>query len=196
MIAPSGHTNGARPARAMTVRTLRQMVRRNRWIMLALPLLTLIATIAFVQNATPIYEASARVRIDNQRSNLAVLEALQELSSGSDINTELSELRTSTSLAEGVVDALDLNLELREPKGGPRSALFSSLSADRSLLRASYEMRRTEPGTFELTGNGINRTIRVGEPVQLVGLRFTLHPSANAQDRIEIGMRPFPEAVR
>jgi capsular exopolysaccharide synthesis family protein len=196
MIAPLSHTNGARPMRGATVRTLRDIIRRNRWIMLVLPLLTLAATIAFVQIATPIYESSTRLRIESQRSGLAVLEALQELSTGSDINTELAELRTSTSLAEGVVDALDLNVELREPKRGERGALFTDLSADRSSAQEPYVMQRTGPSTFALTGNGISRVIRVGEPVNLGGLGFTLAPAANGLDRIVVRLRRFPQAVR
>ena len=116
MIAPSARASvNGRPEVAKT-RTAQRLVRRNRWLIIGGPLVKLAATALFVAGAPPVYETTASLRLDKERSNLAVLDALQELSTGSEINTEMAELR-SRSLAERVVSDLSLHAELVHPAG-------------------------------------------------------------------------------
>src|SRR5688572_26496615 len=95
-------------------RTAVEFVQRNRWLVAGVPLLMVAATLVFVNWATPVYNGVATVRIDEERSNIAVLDALKELSQGASIYTEIAELR-SRSVAEDVVDSLALQVSLTTP---------------------------------------------------------------------------------
>lgn len=193
MIAPQG--NGVSRARPSTARGLRLMVRRNAWLFVIIPLLIIAGTAVFVSLATPIYDGIATIRIDKQRSSLAVLDALQELSSGSEIATEMLELKGRT-LAENVVDQMDLHAEVARPRRVSRSTLFSQLNAERSAPAQQVLLTRRSQDEFELRAGSITRTIRVGERINLPGLTFTLAPFAANQDQIRLRVRSFPTAVK
>lgn len=170
---------------------LLQFTRRNRWLLLGAPILTLAATAFFISWAIPVYQGLATVRIDEERSNIAVLDMLQQLSSGASIYTEIAELK-SRSLAEDVVDSLDLNLLVSAPRRAKRSDIFAATSIERAAAGGDYSLRRTAPNTFQLG----SRTIHVGEPFVVRGAAFTLAPSANNFERIDFKVEPFQEAVK
>ncbi|HUP88762.1 MAG TPA: polysaccharide biosynthesis tyrosine autokinase, partial [Longimicrobiales bacterium] len=154
-------------------------------------ILTVVATAFFISWAIPVYQGLATVRIDEERSNIAVLDMLQQLSSGASIYTEIAELK-SRSLAEDVVDSLDLNLRVSAPRRAKRSDVFAATSIERSAAGGDYSLQRTAPNTFRLG----SRTVRVGEPFVLRGAAFTLAPSANSFERIDFKVEPFQEAVK
>src|SRR5512145_12447 len=101
------HLNGGPPQ--SPARSAVEFIQRNRWFIAGMPLLMLLATLLFVNWVTPVYNGTTSVRIDEERSNIAVLDALKELSQGASIYTEMAELR-SRSVAEDVVDSLALQL--------------------------------------------------------------------------------------
>ena len=100
-------TNGRnRPrGRLGPLETVTRALRRNWILPVVIPILVIGFTAIALRFIQPVYEASAQLRIDQQRSNLAVLDALQSISSGSQIETEMMVLRSRT-LAESVVDSL------------------------------------------------------------------------------------------
>jgi tyrosine-protein kinase Etk/Wzc len=175
--------------------TAQRLVRRNRWLIIGAPLVTLAAAAVFVAVATPVYETTASLRLDKERSNLAVLDALQELSTGSEINTEMAELR-SRSLAERVVSDLSLHAELVHPRKTTRSSVFAQIEARPDARALRYELTRGPDGRFTVHSEAGSRVVRVGEPVQVAGLSFVLAPAAARQERIEMRVRSFPIAVR
>ena len=193
MIAPNA--NGANRANLSTVRGLRRLVRRNGWLFVVIPILTLAATAVFIAVATPVYDGMATLRIDKQRSSLAVLDALQELSTGSEIATEMLELKGRT-LAEQVVDQLDLHVDLEEPARASRAAIFAQFEASRAARAGGIKLTRRGPSEFELQAGDQRRTVRVGERVQLPGLMFALAPAAAQHEAVELRVRRFPLAVR
>lgn len=173
-----------------------QFVARNRWLVLGVPVAMLMLTALFVAWATPVYEGLATMRVDKERSNIAVLDALQELSNGASIYTEMAELR-SRSVAEDVVDTLDLHLALTAPRRVHRSAIFSALTVDRTAPAGQYTARRKGANQFELTdAKGHARTVRVGEPFVVPGATLTLAASAGSQSTIRWQIIPFQLAVR
>src|SRR4051812_35517910 len=87
---------------------------RNRGLIIGCTALVIAGSAVWAYTATPIYEASTSIRIDEEKSRIPVLEALQQLSSGSDLVTEMEVLK-SRSLAENVVDALALRAVLTRP---------------------------------------------------------------------------------
>lgn len=157
-------------------KNLLQFTKRNRWLLLGAPAVTLVAAVFFINWTVPIYQGLATVRIDEERSNIAVLDMLQQLSSGASIYTEMAELK-SRSLAEDVVDSLDLNVQIDAPRRANRADVFSAVQVARSAPK----------GEYDLTGKtGV---------VQVPGATFVMAPHAKEYQRIFVRIEPFQVAV-
>jgi capsular exopolysaccharide synthesis family protein len=194
-------TNGRNEASGASERRVRwrdvwTAVRARPLLSVGVPVVLLASTVFFLWWTAPTYEAAASLRVDEQRSGVAILEALQSLSAGGKIGTEMEELR-SRSIAEEVVDSLNLHVRLRQPRKVERAVLFTALEAGRSRERSRYTLESDGSGSFRLrTGGAESRTVQVGETVVLPGLRFVLAPGAREHRRITVEVRRFDEAVR
>ncbi|HET9440110.1 MAG TPA: polysaccharide biosynthesis tyrosine autokinase, partial [Longimicrobiales bacterium] len=132
---------------------------------------------------------------DEDRSNIAVIDALKELSQGASIYTEIAELR-SRSVAEDVVDSLSLHLRMNAPLRTPRADIFSGISVERTAPGGSYKLERNDAKQYVLTGGaGGRRTVRPGQPFAINGGMLTLAPTVTEQE-IEFVIVPFQVAVR
>ncbi len=193
--AAAGPTTGA-GRRTTHLRDLLNFVQRNRAMVVGLPVLVVLATLAFVFMATPVYEASSWIRIDEERSNLPVIDALQTLSSSGDkIHTEIAVLRRRP-LAEAVVDSLGLQLVVATPNRVPRDRFIANVSVRRDASAAEYRLVRDGDG-FRVVGEsrpGRDR-LAIGETVTLGGLSFRLLDGARAHDELELEVVPFHKAV-
>ncbi len=179
------------------LRTLWTVIQRNRWLAFGVPALVLAATAAFVVYATPIYEASTSLRIDEEGQTLPVLDALKSLSSGSKLETEMQVLRSRT-LAEEAVDSLGLALALRSPRRVLRSSLFSAVRVARDAPGAEYRLERQGEG-FRAVAAADGRTLGtagVGGTLLLPGVRLTLARGALEHDQLVLRVLPFERAVR
>jgi tyrosine-protein kinase Etk/Wzc len=195
-VSANGGRNGAGAPYGGGPNHLRELVNfilRNRALVLALPAVVVAATVVFLLVATPVYDASAWLRIDEQRSSLPVIDALQSLGSGDQIQTELAVLRRRP-LAEEVVDSLGLQLVVTGPKRVPRERLMAQVKVDRSARAAEYRLVRDEGG-FRVAGRDGGGMLAAGAPVRLGGVRFQLLPAALEQDEIALEVVPFHEAV-
>lgn len=191
----TNHLNG-RPANTAATRDLVRFVQRNRWLVIGVPIAMIIATAFFVAWTAPVYRGLASARIDEERSNVALLDALQELSSGASIYTEIAEMR-SRSLAEEIVDSLDLHVALRQPKRVPRATLFAALDAGANANAGTYTLERTREGRFSLKSeNGRAREVAVGQPFTVGGTTITLTPAAAEHASIRFDVAPFQVAVQ
>jgi tyrosine-protein kinase Etk/Wzc len=169
---------------------------RHRGLALGVPAVVLASTVLFLWWTPPIYEGVTTLRIDQERSGIAVLEALRTLSSGSKITTEIEELRSRT-LAETVVDSLGLPLSLDRPRKLPRSRVLEHVHVARTAPAAQYVLEQTGDRAFRLTGGGRAPVqVGIGEPVRLNGVVLVLGPGAAAHDRLILSVTPFPETVR
>ena len=187
------HLNGGPPQ--SPARSAVEFIQRNRWFIAGMPLLMLLATLLFVNWVTPVYNGTTSVRIDEERSNIAVLDALKELSQGASIYTEMAELR-SRSVAEDVVDSLALQLELTTPRRDARNRYLTDIDLSRAAPAAAYRLTRAANGSYELTSGGLpKRSVRPGDVVQVRGGSLRLAESADAQT-IEFEVHPFQVAVR
>src|SRR5690606_31023432 len=135
---PQGGSDGG-----AQLRDLWNFVLRNRLLTFGVPLLMVAATTFFVFRATPVYDATVWIRIDEERSNLPVLDALKDLSSGSQIGTEIQVLRRRP-LAEAVVDSLGLQLVVQRPKGVIRERIFGDVAVERDAPEGRYRLRRQD----------------------------------------------------
>jgi tyrosine-protein kinase Etk/Wzc len=192
-------TNGApRPQeRGTYVSELWNFVRRNRAVVLLVPLVVLITAIVAVRAIRPVYEAGATIRIDEDKSNVPIIDALKTLSSGSGIGTEILVLRSRT-LAEEVIDSLRLTVSLRTPRGHSRDELVHVLHASRLAPRARYEARRRDDGKFEIRRRGSRdaaAVIGVGERFDGDGVSFALRQQAVEHDRIDLRVDLFDDVL-
>jgi capsular exopolysaccharide synthesis family protein len=193
MIMTSG--NG-RVADHTATKDLVRFVGRNPWLVVGVPVLMIVATAMFVSWIPPVYQGMATARIDQERSNIAVLDALQELSSGASIYTEIAELR-SRSLAEEVVDTLDLNLTVEAPRRTPRTGLFAALDVSRDAHAGRYTLSHIEGPRFRLADEkGNSREVLAGQPFNVEGATLTLANDAGASNSIRFQIQPFQSAVR
>jgi tyrosine-protein kinase Etk/Wzc len=170
--------------------------KRHRWLSLGVPLALLASTAGFLWWTAPVYEAGATIRIDQERSGVAIIEALKTLSSGSKITTEMEELRSRT-LTEEVVDSLALDLVVRRPRKVERADVFARIVTDPVARDARYTLERTSADAFRYTGaDGQARQARIGESISLPGVTLVLAPAAANHDRIVVRHYAFDEAVR
>src|SRR5687768_10029824 len=121
-----GNGNGRPRAGLGPLETILSAVRRHWALALAVPVLVIGATAVTLVYLPRVYEATSHLRIDQQRSNLAVLDALKSLATGSHIETEMVVLRSLT-LAESVVDSLSLRARLKAPRRAQRAEYFTHL---------------------------------------------------------------------
>jgi len=194
--AASPSPNGGPPSDPQ-LRDVWHFLVRNVWVVVGVPLSILGAAALFLVLATPVYEATATLRIDEQRSNVPVLDVLQTLSSGSEIHTEMLVL-SSRTLAEDVVDSLALHVEVDGPRRVVRSDLLAAVDASRAAPEARYRFQRVAEGEFEVSGGGAGERagrVTVGEPIVLPGLTLTLSQGAGRHDEFEVVVAPFAERV-
>jgi capsular exopolysaccharide synthesis family protein len=178
------------------VREAWRFLRRNAAFVVGAPLVVLAVALVALQVVRPVYETSATVRIDEERSALPMLEALRSLSSGSEINTEMQVLKSRT-LAEAVVDSLRLQVELRSPRDTPRDLLVTVVGIAREAEPGRYEFRRQGQGTFVAHyPGGEPVTAGIGQPVRLGGVELALTDAAAAHDRIVLRVSDHNDALR
>lgn len=181
------------------LKELFNFVLRNRLLVLGVPALVLAATLAFVYRATPVYEASTWIRIEEERSSLPVLDALQTLASGDEIHTEMAVL-LRRPLAEEVVDSLALQVVTTSPARVPRAQLIADVRAGRDAAPARYSvLRQPEGGAFAVRDAESGRELGrygVGDHVRLEGVAFRILPGAREHDELEIEVLPFETALK
>ncbi|HET9983735.1 MAG TPA: polysaccharide biosynthesis tyrosine autokinase [Longimicrobiales bacterium] len=184
-----------RPRDEAQLRTVWNFIQRNRLLAFGIPVLVVVATALFVAAATPVYEATATVRIDEQQSNIAVLDALKTLANGSKIETEMEVLQSRT-LAEDVVADLSLALQVTAPRRVPRSALFAEVHVSPDAPKGEYVLRRRGETFAVATKEGTPLgEARAGGVLRVPGATLTLAKGAATQAEIDLAVTPFEAAV-
>jgi tyrosine-protein kinase Etk/Wzc len=170
----------------------------RNWLLIGLAITLIVgATAVYTFNMVPVWEARTSIRIDEQRSNVAVLDILQNISSGSQVETEMEVLR-SRSLAESVVEQLALQVTAAAPRGVARAALMERVYAERWAPAARYRLDRGERGAYRALDEETGATLgefAPGQPIALSGVTFTLTPGATAWESIGVEVLSFEEAV-
>ena len=191
-------TKKAGPGGGAHLRELWNFLLRNRLLTIGVPFVMVAATAVVVWNATPVYDASAWLRIDEQRSNLPVLDALKDLSSGGQLGTEMQVLRRRP-LAEAVVDSLALQVVLTRPRGVDRDELFERVQVSREAAEAEYRLVREGGDRFSVrrgSDDAVVGTAAVGAPLALDGLTLVLASEALAHEEIRVAVQSFRDAVK
>jgi tyrosine-protein kinase Etk/Wzc len=181
------------------LRDLFLLVRRNLWLILAVAALVIGATAWVTWTTRPIYQASATIHVDPERSSsLPELGYLTTMLRGSDLATEMALLE-ARSVAEEVVDSLALQVRVVEPVGRPRARLFSKLSATQITSNGDFTFDRVDT-RYRITDEQ-GREVGVvvpGEAIVFNGVRLVLAPTPiePLPARIHIDMLPYEDAVQ
>ena len=181
----------------LNLREVWDLLVRNR-LVLALSLIVVVGLgLAYTLTRTPIYEARSSIRIDEDQTNVPVLDILQTISSGSQVETEMEVLRSRT-LAEDVVGRLGLQLRIESPDVRSRVQLVRSVRVERWAPAGVYRLERQPDGTFiirsEATSFEEGRVV-MGEPAALAGATFVLTEAAAEVAVIELRLTAFDEVV-
>lgn len=190
--------NKAIPGGGAHLRQLWNFILRNRLLTIGVPVVMVAVTAAFVWRAAPIYDASTWIRIDEQRSNLPVLDALKDLSSGGQLGTEMQVLRRRP-LAEAVVDSLALQASLVRPRGVDRDEVFARVAVSRDAGTAEYRLEREGSGRFTVrrgSGDEVVGVANVGVPFSVDGLTFVLDRASLEHEELWVVVQPFRDAVK
>src|SRR5215216_3853460 len=181
---------GADAAGEFDLRETWNILRRRRRLVAGCGLLGVAAGWAFAESRTPLYEAYALVRIDEQRAGLPRLDPQRVLPSGNQIGTEMGVLR-SRELAQAVVDSLQLAVTVSSSVPVERAELFSQVAAvdDR---RAQYRFDRQADGRFlvqRLDSSASIGTFATGQRIPLAGASLVLAPTANRYASLDVEVR-------
>ncbi len=169
---------------------------RNWGLILVSLVVGLGAAGAYVYLTVPVYRATTSIRIDEERTDLPVLDILQTLSNGSGVETEMEVLRART-LAERVVDSLGLQVSVRSPRGTSRPEILRSLAVGRAAPHARYRLQRRPEGGFAIRDDsGVGHgEVSASTPAALPGAVFRVTDNALEHEEIVIEVQSFEEAV-
>ena len=190
--SPNGHLDDE-----IDLREVWNILRRNRWLIAAWLAAAVTMAVAVTVLSTPIYQASTSIRIDEGQANIPVLDVLQTISRGSEVDTEMEVLRSRT-LAELVVDSLGLQLTVRKPKRIARKEILDYVRVSRHAPEGQYVLRQTGDGRFTVRDaeNGVEfGSFVVGQRIDLPSAMIVLAPGAAAYNEIVLDIALFEKAV-
>ncbi len=197
MDQPSGLTNGARDEDEIHLRDVWNLLVRNWWVIGASLVAVVGATAAYTLRMVPVYEAVTTIRIQEKSTDLPVLDILQTLSRGSEVETEMEVVRSRT-LAEDVVDSLGLQIGIVSPRGVSRAALLRSVFVERWAPAGTYVLTRQADGSFGITnqvdGAGLG-PVSTTVAAALPGATFTLQEGATLYEQIVLAVGGFDGTV-
>lgn len=194
---PSGY-NGTRPEHEIHLRDIWNLLLRNWWVLGLSLLLVTGATAAYTWYVVPVYESVTTIRIEEERTELPVLDILQTLSTGSEVETEMEVVRSRT-LAEDVVDSLGLQIQVISPRGVARAEVLRSLFVERWAPEGIYVLDRQPSGAFAIHHDESGETFgttSAAEPAALPGATFQLTEAASSHNQIIVGVSGFDGAVQ
>lgn len=160
------------------------ILRRHWYIIVACVALAGVAGWFVTDRMTPVYEANASLRINEQEAAVPGLEVLKDLrGQGSEVNTEMQVLR-SRSLAQLVADRLQLRLGVEEPRRAARSGLVAFAALD-PRLDTGRIIITTAAGRFSATSpDGARASGAPGDTLRLGGTLLVLTRAAASHPRI------------
>jgi len=179
------------------LRDVWNLLLRNWWLIALSVILVAGAAAAYTFYMVPVYEATTSIRIEEERTELPVLDVLQNLSTGSEVETEMEVVRSRT-LAESVVDSLGLQVAVIEPRGVARVALLRGIFVERWAPEGVYDLLKRPDGTFSIVDAEAGTdfgSVSATEAAALPGATFTLTEAAAGYDGIRIAVTPFDMAV-
>ncbi len=141
---PRSASKGARQEDGINLREVWNLLIRN-WLVIAFCFVACVgAAASYTYYTVPVYQSVTSIQIEEERSDIPVLDILQTLSTGSEVETEMEVLRSRT-LAEEVVDSLGLQVHVEAPRGVARTVLMGAIYVEPWAPEAVYRSGRA-PG--------------------------------------------------
>jgi capsular exopolysaccharide synthesis family protein len=205
MIATRPHTSTARVDEEINLREIWHTLVRNRWMVLAIALATIMLVALLTWMQRPVYEASATLRIDQDDPRQAMLSMspIPGMNRQGKLETEMAVLR-SRHIAEGVVDSLSLSVALLEPEVA-RDSVMRVLFVPRDARPATYTLERRDDGSYALEAKPFRNVrlgpvparVRPGEAFTVGGAQLQLLPlrGKNVPETISFVVLPFRQTV-
>jgi tyrosine-protein kinase Etk/Wzc len=189
--------NGAYPDDEINLKEIWNLLLRNWLLITATTGIVAGGTLVYALRAVPVWESVTSIRIDEDQTNLPVLDILSSLSGGSEVQTEMEVLRSRT-LVEEVVDSLRLQIRLVRPRGVARAVVLSDLSVRRDTPVGTYVLSPRGDGTFEIldeeTGGSLGMA-STGETARIPGATFRINRGLEEDQEIQISVVEFDKAV-
>src|SRR6266571_3378870 len=117
---------------------------------------------------------------------------------GNELSTEI-EMLQSRRLAEDVVDALGMQLEITKPRGVPREQVFTSVRVARDAPAGRYMLEPAVSAGFVVrndSSGAVFRPAMPGEAVTFGGVELEVLPQALELGPIAFSVVGFDDAVR
>jgi tyrosine-protein kinase Etk/Wzc len=180
---------------AIDLRRIWGIIRRNAWVILTCLVLSLVVGWLLTERAVPMYEATASLRITEDKGAVPGLDILQEIGGGgNEVNTELELLRSRTLIGE-VLDEFDLRARVTAPRKLLRRDVFRQFavrtdapSGDWQVVADGDHFRITDPGAQAVTASAVTG-------FTLSGLSGSLRSDAALHGPITIELLPREEAI-
>ena len=189
--APAGFLPGAGAAELVDI------LRRRLWSILGCTVLCVGAAVLYVVLARPSYRAEAAIRMDDRRQPIPTLDVLA-LYMGNELSTEI-EMLGSRTLAEDVVAALGLQLEITKPRAVLREEVFASVRVTRDAPAATYRLEPADSDGFVVRNDSseavLGRTVP-GKPLTFAGVELEVSPHALGLGPVAFSVVAFDDAVR
>jgi polysaccharide biosynthesis transport protein len=175
------------------------ILRRHSLLIASCPLVLGGATAYFTARATPQYEASASVRIEDPEAEPR-LEHLPISTSPTptELPTEL-EVLGSRALAEAIVDSLGLQVQLQAPVGLARRRVFSLVRTSREAPPTEYRLERQPDGQFRVRDREsgvVLGQMAPGARGQMAGLELRLDSEVARYHVIDFRVSSFDRTVQ
>jgi capsular exopolysaccharide synthesis family protein len=151
------------------------LIRRQRWIVLASTLIVVGLVVALCIIMTPTYEATAAVRVLSEKMDVPSL--FEQVTNDREVATEVSVLQ-SRRLAEATIDSLGIRAVVK-PARIPRSAMFSYFHVDPLADSATYTLAKRDSGGGYAITNGDGKALGVvmpGGQLNVPGITAVLRP--------------------
>ncbi len=171
---------------------------RSRWVFLAC-ILAGVGVAAFVTSrATPVYEATATLKVEEKEPNLpGMYKDLSSLAKGAELGTEAQVLESRT-LAESAARALAMQVQVTAPLGIARDKVFDSITVEAQVQPALYHLEQEKDSAFVVLDDSTGKrlaVVRLGERLQLPGVSLRLLPGAGSYKALSFRIGTFDGAV-
>ena len=199
---------GTRDRSEVSLRDLRDALRRRRLLILACVAASLLAAAIALLVVRPRFESVATLRIISEDRGGGFLSGLPEVADlalpgmgGGEIDTEIGVLR-SRRIAEAVVDSAGLQVEVHRPHAG-RDSVLRVIGVSRDTRGGKFTYALSDDGVYRLTSYDSESRERPperlvpGQPAEVGGATVAISPVATTAgyDRIAFEVHPFHRAV-
>ena len=193
-----GLGSGARQEDGINLREVWNLLMRN-WLVIAFSFVACVGAAAgYTYYTVPVYQSVTSIQIEEERSDIPVLDILQTLSTGSEVETEMEVLRSRT-LAEEVVDSLGLQVHVQAPRGVARTVLLGAIHVEPWAPEAVYVLDALPDGSFSITEEKTRTSVgtaAIRSPAAVPGVTFTLREAAAEYTQVVVAVSTFNMAVQ